>query len=213
MSQIEHNFRQFLGKHPEIEKSYCLGLINRRALARFLIKRGIGKNNEFEAIVAMLRRYTFENHEIIEKNFFSDIRVNFKDKILIIDLEKSKQSLIEIEKIIKQVDYDKGDTLKVVVGSSSIKLYIDEKKKKEIKQLLEGFKNKEMHNMVEISLMFPDSSVRSKGVISALTRELALNNVLLIEILTSSPELILYLEDKYLLKALEVIKDLQRGVK
>ena len=65
--------------------------------------------------------------------------------------------------------------------------------------------------MVEISLMFPDESVKSKGIISALTRELALNGVLIIEILTASPELLIYLEDKYLLKALEVIKCLQKG--
>ena len=122
MSQIEHNFRQFLGKHPEIEKSYELGLINRRALARFLIKRGIAKNNELEALIAMLRRYNFQKHEINEKNFFNDIRVNFKDKILIVDLQKSKDLLIAIERIIKQTDYDRGDTFKVVVGSSSIKL-------------------------------------------------------------------------------------------
>ena len=60
MSQIEQNFRNFLSNRPEIEKCYSSGLINRRALARHLIKNKIADKNQMDAIIAMLRRYDFK---------------------------------------------------------------------------------------------------------------------------------------------------------
>ena len=59
MSQIEQEFRQYLSKRPEVEKCYIGGLINRRALARHLIRQGIAKASQLDAVIAMLRRYTF----------------------------------------------------------------------------------------------------------------------------------------------------------
>ena len=60
MSQIEQEFRQFLSKKPEVETCYQDGLINRRSLARYLVKQGIAKSNQLEAVIAMLRRFKFK---------------------------------------------------------------------------------------------------------------------------------------------------------
>ena len=59
MSQIEQDFRQLLSKKPEIEKCYAEGLINRRALARYLVKQKIAERHQMEATIAMLRRFEF----------------------------------------------------------------------------------------------------------------------------------------------------------
>ncbi len=124
MSQIEHDFRMFLAKRPEIEKAYAEGLINRRALARYLIKEGIAKSNEIEAAVAMLRRHDFKKADADAK--IGEFRTTMKDSILVLDFEKNKELLKKLDKVIANTDYDKGDTLKIVAGSSSIKVFIDE---------------------------------------------------------------------------------------
>ena len=76
MSQIEQNFRELVSKRPEIEKCYQEGLINRRALARYLIKNNIAKNNQMEAVIAMLRRYQFKDFEKETKNYLKKMRIS-----------------------------------------------------------------------------------------------------------------------------------------
>ncbi len=210
MSQIEHDFRQFLSKKPEIEKSYQEGLINRRSLARYLIRKGIAKSNQLEAVIAMLRRFQFKEKEKEGKDLFKKIRINIKDKILILDFEKNKDLLKNLQNLIANTNYDKGDTLKIVVGSSSIKLFIDEGKENKLKSMFEEFELKHKFNKIsEISIMFPDESIKSKGILSVIARELSINDIVITELLTASPELLIYLREEHVLKAYEIIKRLQ----
>jgi len=178
MSQIEQDFREFLSKKPEIEKCYQHGLVNRRSLARYLIKQGIAKPNQLEAVIAMLRRFRFREIETESKDLFKDVKINLKDKILILDFEKGKELLQKIQKLIALTDYDKGDTLKIVVGSSSVKIFIDEEKEDRLKGIFEGSKLiNRFSGISEISLMFPGEAIESRGILSTITRELAINDI------------------------------------
>src|SRR3989344_1848298 len=211
MSQLEQDFRRFLSRNPEIEKSYAIGLINRRSLARHLIRQGIAKSNQLEAVIAMLRRYNFKKLEKEDNGIFKDFKITIKDKILILDLEKEKELFKNLQKLISHTNYDKGDTLKIVIGSSSIKVFIDQEKEKEVKDLFKEFRLKDRYeNTSEMSLFFPENARGSKGILSTLTKELAVNDIIITEFLTATPELLIYLNEGYVLKAYEVLKGLQR---
>tara|TARA_B100000315_G_C14592281_1_gene596588 strand:+ start:772 stop:1401 length:630 start_codon:yes stop_codon:yes gene_type:complete len=207
MSQIEQDFRIFSVKHPEIEKAYSEGLINRRALARYLIKQGIAKNNQMDAVIAMLRRYSFVKKDTDTKDAFKNIRINIKDNILILDFVKEKELLQKLQKLIANTNYDQGDTLKIVVGSSSLKLFIDEKNEKLVSSLLHEFKlQSKLKNISEMSLFFDVGAQKTRGVMASISTLLHMHNINIIEILTSSPELIIYLKDKDVIKAYELLK-------
>lgn len=211
MSQIEQNFRHLLSKKPEIEKCYQEGLINRRSLARYLIKQDIAHTNQLEAVIAMLRRFKFKEYEKESKDMFKDIRINLKDKILILDFEKEKKLLQKLQRLIANTDYDKGDTLKIVVGSASIKLFIDQKKENTLKDIFNQFKLKyKFSDISEISLVFPDGAIKSRGILSVITRELVLNDIVVTELLTASPELLIYVKEEYVFKAYEILKSLHK---
>jgi hypothetical protein len=209
MSQLEQLFTQYLAKKPEIAKCYQTGLINRRALARHLIKANIAKKNQMDALVAMLRRYKFPtNKETIAT--MKDVRTNIKDKILILDFDKNKQLIKKLQTIITHAEYNKGDTLKIVVGTSRVKVFVDEKNSKLLKDIINYFGCKQKRkNISEISLLFPDKPEKIKGTLSFVTTELTLNDVIFEELLTASPELLLYIQEEYVVKAYEVLKRLQ----
>ncbi|MBU0471598.1 MAG: hypothetical protein KKF89_01100 [Nanoarchaeota archaeon] len=210
MSQIEQNFRHLLSKKPEIEKCYAQGLVNRRSLARYLIQNKIAKNNQFEAVIAMLRRFEFKIPKE-EKDLFKQFRMGIKDDILILDFEKEKTLLIKLSELVAGTNYDQGDVLKIVVGSSTIKVFLDKKNESKVKSLTEHYKRNEKRDKIsEISMIFSDESIITKGIVSAITRELAINDIVISELLTASPELLLYIKEEYVLKAYEVLKRLQR---
>ncbi len=212
MSQMEHTFRQMLSKRPDIQRSYAEGLINRRALARYLVKEGVAKQNQFEAVVAMLRRYEFRKLAPHDREIFTSIRMALKDGILIFDFEKQKEVVMRLQKIIAYTNYDSGDTLKIVVGTSSVKLFIDEYKESEIKEHISMLKVKnKVRHVSEISLQFSEKANKARGIISAITNELTLHDIVIAELLTATPELLIYVSDHDVLKACEIIKGLRES--
>ncbi len=212
MSQIELRIRDLLGRHPEIEKCYQEGLVNRRALARYLIANGVGGPGDLDAVVASLRRYEFGDFEGRGPELFPAIRVTLKDRIMIVDFEKEKALLQDLQKIIGQFEYDRGDTLKFVVGTASIKLFVDQGKEPMVRSLLTRYKvRSRLDRLSEISMMFPEAATNTRGVLAVLTRELALNDVVLTELLTASPELLIYVRDEHVAKAYEIVRRLQRS--
>jgi len=210
MSQIELNFRQFLSKNPELEVCYQKGLINRRSLARYLITQGIAKPNQVDAVIAMLRRFEFKEKKE-PKDLFSKIKVNIKDKIVILDFEKEKELIQKLEQLIEKTNYDRGDTLKIVVGSCSVKVFLDEENEKKVKNFVEKFKlQNRLSDISEISITFPEDAIKERGILSTITKELAINDIIISELLTASPELLIYLKEEFVLKAYDILNGLQK---
>ena len=211
MSQIEQKFRQFLSKNPEIETCYQKKLINRRSLARYLIYQNIAKSNQLEAIIAMLRRFEFKEKKQ-PKDLFSKIKVSIKDKIVILDFQKEKELIQKLEKLIEKTNYDRGDTLKIVVGSSSVKVFLDEENEKKVEDIVEKFKlQNRFSDISEISITFPEDAIKEQGILSTITKELTVNEVVISELLTASPELIIYLKEEFVLNAYVILKRLQKN--
>ncbi|MBD3164811.1 hypothetical protein GF323_06450 [Candidatus Woesearchaeota archaeon] len=209
MSQIEQRFRQFISKSPEIGKCYQEGLINRRSLARYLIKEGIARPNQMEATIAMLRRYQFRKFKKQGIDFFKDIKVNIRDRILILEFEKEKELMKRLQQVIAQTNYDKGDTLKIVIGTAAIKIFIDKENEKAVRDIFGNFKiKKRFDNISELSIIFSEKATDAKGILSTIASELTVNDISLNELLTGAPELLVYLKESNVIKAYEIIKAL-----
>ncbi len=58
--------------------------------------------------------------------------------------------------------------------------------------------------------MFNKKASQERGILAIITKELAINNIVINELLTATPELIFYIQDKYVLKTLEILKRLQK---
>ena len=212
MTQMEQRVIALLNREPEIEKSYRKGLINRRALARYLVARGVADRSQFDAVLATVRRHDFGGALDDPSPMFRDVRVGLKDRIVILDLAKEKELLRHLERVIAHIDYDRGDTLKIVVGTSSLKLFLDEAREGALAPVLGRFKIRNRFDRVsEISMMFPDAASRTRNILSVITRELALSEVVIAELLTTSPELLLYIEDAHVPRAYETIRRLQEA--
>ncbi len=211
MSQIEQEFMQLLSKKPEIEKCYQEGLINRRSLARYLIKEGVAKSNQLEAVIAMLRRFKFKKAGKKSNDLFKDIKVTIKDNILILEFEKEKELMQKLQKVIAHTNYDKGDTLKIVVGTAAVKVFIDKENENKVKDLFKQFKlRNRFDNISEISILFSEKVTNERGTLATIATELALNDISINELLTGAPELLIYLKEEYVLKTYEIIKRLRK---
>ncbi|PIY60436.1 hypothetical protein COY95_01790 [Candidatus Woesearchaeota archaeon CG_4_10_14_0_8_um_filter_47_5] len=213
MSQMEQDFVQFLSARPEIKRCYYQGLINRRALARYLVKQEIlSGRTSLEAVVGMLRRVEMEKEGVFcDTTIFNHIRITVKDHITIFDLKKSAHVMEQLKELISQIDPLKNETFKMVLGSASVKLFLDSYNNMLITEHIKKDDTINKHDQCsEISIFFPEKARSSKGVISFLTTEFALHDIIITEFLSCSPELLMYLEEKHTVKAFGILKRLSQ---
>ena len=210
MSQLELGLQRLLLRRPEIARCYRAGLVNRRALARFLVAERIAGPTEFDAALATVRRHDFGAAATPEPDVFRDLRIAVRDKLVILDFEKERELLRRLERLIAAIEYDRGDTLKIVVGTESLKLFLDRRREAAVRPLFERFRLLHRYDRIsEISVMFPESAIRTRGVLASVAEELALHDVVVTELLTASPELLLYLADTQVPRAYEVLRGLR----
>jgi len=90
-------------------------------------------------------------------------------------------------------------------------VFLDEENEERVKDIIETFKLKnKVTNISEISIMFPDKAIETGGILSTITKELIVNDIIVSEMLTASPELLIYVKEEYVLKTYEILKRLQK---
>ncbi len=213
MTQNELNtsllLQNFFNKNPDVREARNKGLVNRRALAKYILKKENLNVNRFEALVTALRRFEINKESKAVISSFREIKISTKDNLSIIYLEKTEDVLKNVSKIFHIVDFNKNDTLKIVLGSLSVKIFVDDFNLNKINEIFGKNIIVIYKNISELNLIFPDKSTKEKGQLAYLTSELAINNINIIELLTGKPELVIYVEEKDLLKAYETIKRLK----
>jgi len=212
MSNINMNLllQNFFNKHPDIRGARNKRLINRRALAKFIIKNKKLETGNLDALLTALRRFPEEKPDNSEFDFDKDTKLSTKDKIAIVYLEKSPEVFKSIPKLGQLINFNKNDTLKIVLGNSSVKIFVDENNLEKVKGL---FSNNDIlkvyKDISELTVLVSEKARMTKGNLAYITSEIATNNLNIIELLTGRPELIFYFEGKDLLKAYETINRLR----
>ena len=108
-------------------------------------------------------------------------------------------------------NYDRNETLKVVIGSQSVKIIVDSSNSSSVKQSLgkDGLL-KEYKRVSEISMLFDQKAKDEKGIVSFVSTELLMAGLNIRELMTCTPELIIYVDEEQSLKAFEVLKGIKK---
>jgi aspartokinase len=216
MSQIELVLRDFFHRHPDVRSARSHGLVNRRALARYILKSEGMQSSQLDAIIAALRRFD-TGRPIEEKEFpklLREITIATKENIVIITLKKLHSIFEKLPRVITCVDYNKSELLKISQGAASIKLFIDESNLKKVKEI---FNEKDIldvtKNISEIGIIFPVDAIHTKGIIAYLASALSVEGINIVELMTCTPEMSMYVDEKQMLKAYETLWKIEESAK
>ena len=212
MTQINGILQDFLNRNPDIRGARNKGLVNRRALAGYIARKEGISTNKIEAIVTALRRVGIDKEEPADlTRLFRGITITTKDKIAVVSLEKSDPTLQKIQKVLSKVSYAKNETLKLVEGSSAIKLYIDQFNLGKIRDIFAANEIRKIQkDIAEINMFFPETANKTKGIVAYVASQLAIEDINMVEMLTGTPELIIYVDENDLLKAYNAIQRMKR---
>ncbi len=213
MTNIAEKIKVFLDNDFIIRKCLFRNIISLRALSRYIIKTLSLEEKNLDAVMSAIRRYKKEEREKSEaelRKLFSKVSVKTRSNIVDICLKKSKKILEQLNKINSIVDIEKGEIIRIIQAEEGIRIILDEKN---LDKFFNYFSRNDCisieKNLIEINLHFTLEASKTKGVIALISSCLNAEDINIIEIISCAPELLIFIKKDNLLKALNVINNLE----
>ena len=210
---IADKVKIFLDNDFVIRKALSKRIISLRALSREIIKELELKDTNLDAVMSAIRRYKkTEKQESTEKlnKIFSKISIKTRSNVVDITLQKNKRSVENISKLNSIVDIEKGEIIITIQSEQSITIILDEKNLEK----LQNISNKPDiisvdKKLVAINLQFTEDARSAKNIIAVVSSSFSAENITIVELMSSAPELIIIIKKEDIVKALNVIEKLQ----
>jgi len=180
--------RETIERDGVVRHGLARGLINARALARS-IQRANPRDTSFEAILSAIRRYPIydisENRLAIAKMI---LKISMKNNIVVVSLQNQPEAQLAVARFTGEVDYTQGQTFRIVSGTEMVSVTIDSKNvaKLESKVPKERIR-RQLRNLAELVIDMAPEVESTTGVLSAITTELEMNDVNIVQMSSVGP--------------------------
>jgi aspartokinase len=209
MTNIQSEVTNFIEQDVSLRRGLSRGLLNTRALAVY-IHQNLHLSCTLDAIISAIRRYDGmdEPKEDIKKRYqlIAAAKVSSRTRMASVLLKKEPEVRSALTKLYSKVDFSKGEVIRILEGSQFIKIIIDETNSEEIEKL---FSKKDVvskeQDLGEISLIYADDVANTPGVFAALSGELALSGISIIDGVICGNEHIFIINEDDLMKALQAM--------
>lgn len=215
MVTISHIVKKIVHGQPFVEEGLGEGIISTASLAEQLqpkIEQELSKKIKLPAVVMALRRYAEEITGHREKSRLFDYTGELLVKTNIADFTfvKTHTLLAKLRTIHNLVNFERGDTLNIILGNNEVSVIINEKHMQDLAKFLAGEKiiNREK-DLVSLTIVFTKGDfTHTPGIIFNAVRKLAWNSINIYEIVSTMTELTFILHKKDSMKAYDVLQEL-----
>ena len=203
---------KLLDERPCIRINMSRGLINTRALAKYIIKKR-KLDVTVDAAISAIRRYELGTYEKIFENahkiISQTIALSTKSPLANISLTKDTEVQRLLPKLFSIIHYNQGDALRIIHADESIKVLVDEKNLEKIRTLFPGDKIIRIErNLAEINIHQHPDAKSTPGIIAITSNELAINGINVLETMSCFPEWLWFVDEKDILKAYNALNQL-----
>jgi len=190
MVTISHIVNKLVDERIYLHEALSKGIASYGSVAKHLkteIEKELGKEVEHSAIVTALRRYaeklTTRFNEVKFNTKSSE--VNLKTHIIDINVLKTQELFDKLKRFYDLINFEKGDILHVIYGSTHVAIVTNERYKEKILKLLQNQKIKKIEeNLVALSFTVGKERIDKPGVLFKLTRSLAWEDINVVEIIS-----------------------------
>lgn len=213
MTTISEQVKIFLDNDFIIRKCLFRNIISFRALSRYIIKTLAFEDKNIDAVMSAIRRYKREEKEKSEadiRKMFSKVAVKTRSDIVNIYIKKNKKVLEQLNKINSIIDIEKGEIMRIIQAEEGVRIIFDGKN---LDKFFNYFSKSDCisieKGLVELNLHFALDASKVKGIISLVSSSLNAEDVNIVEIISSAPELLVFIKKDDLIKGLNVINNLE----
>ncbi|MBI2653850.1 hypothetical protein HYX02_03495 [Candidatus Woesearchaeota archaeon] len=218
MVTISHIVKKIVSEQAFVEEALGKGIISYGGLAEEMlprIEKELNKKIKLAAVVMALRRHAEEisGHKKRIKSFDYEGEILMKTNICDFCVVKTPALLAKLKIIHTLVNFERGDTLNVIIGNNEVSIVINEKYKDKLAKFLAGERilSKEF-GLVALTIIFTaDDFLHTPGVVFNVIRKLAWENINIYEIVSTMTEITFIMNKKDSMKAYEVLQELISG--
>jgi aspartokinase len=210
------NTREIVERTIERDGAIRTGLarkvLNVRAVARLIQKESAerGEEIDLDALISAIRRYPIGERTVVQKSVERLLlKLTMKNRIIDIAILNDPKMPAALGAFASQIDYSRGETLRIVAGVETIRVVIDEKNLDKLRRIIpkENIK-KVVHGLAEIIVSMSEVAEKTPGVVSTVTTELAMNGINMIEFMSCVPELVIVVDEADALRSYESLQEL-----
>jgi hypothetical protein len=192
-----------------IQKDLERGLINHRALARYVLKNYPIKAS-MESAISAIRRFKsdeiFENSEKELLSNFKEASIKTRSNIACLTLKTS------VEKILPGFLLEHPDS-KRVTGSDRMKLLVEDKILAKAEKAFKSHIIKMEKELGELSIVMTEKACKTRGVLARVADEISLYNINIEEMIICPPEFLIYVKQKDIIKTYDsLLKLKEKGI-
>jgi len=204
--------REFIERDAVLKNGLARGLINARALARY-IQVETRERYSFEAILSAIRRYPVK---AVAANYHNAgklvSKLSLKNKIAVVTIRNSPELPTKLAEFSKEIDYGRGETFRVISGPESVFVVIDSKN---LARIMSTISKRDLiaalDNLAEIVTTESEEALMTPGVLSGQVTELAINGVNLVACAAPSSSAIFIVKEQDATRAYRAIERLSHG--
>lgn len=214
MTNIQNEVTNFIDQDVSIRRGLSRGLLNSRALAKY-IQQQLALSGTVDAVISAIRRYELreKSTEDVKKRYklIASSKVSSRTRMTTVLFRKDISVRNALTKLYNKMDFSKGDVLRILEVTQFIKILIDQSNLPMVETL---FDKKDIvgiqKRLGEISLIYDTKVIETPGVFAALSSELALNNISIRDGVMCGSEHIFVINEDELMKALQVLHGISK---
>jgi len=199
-----------IARDAAIRKDLARGLINIRALARF-IQQATGNEASLDSVISTIRRYPIQPRgtKQIPADLLDNCKIGMRNKIAYITLANTQEVQRCFSKITSVVNTSRGEIFRFIAGVATLKILVDEKNLERVCEILpkHGILSIARNN-AEIIVFLPEEAKNTPGIVATISNEMALNDINIAEIMSCVPELVVIVNERDTLRTYQVIESL-----
>ena len=188
---ISQEVKNIIDKSPFLSEMLVRDIVSYSNLAneiRPAVEERLTKAVNPPAIVMALRRYADELRDEAKRRprLKMSYELSMKTNIFDVNLQRNENSINILNRLYNSVQLAKGEFLNVSLGTFEMSISISDKYTSTLEELISGETVlNEFHDLVAITIAFSGNFVETPGLVYMAVRKLALENINVIEILST----------------------------
>src|SRR5260370_11386091 len=211
MTDLRRRIEQIIETDPVIKKGLQRGIVNSRALARY-VQNTEGVDSTHDAILGIIRRYVPSGTgSSATHQFFRECDVYSRSKIAELVVKYHQENMYQIAEFVSNHRTTRGERVKLVVELGFIRVVADQSALEDLsKTLRPGEITGHSRDLTEITLHLPHAPNETKAIVAKVTTQLAMNDINLAGIVECVSGLTLVVADTDAPRTLEALQTMVR---
>ena len=212
MITIPELVKEKIEESPYLEELLAKGIINYSALARTIkleLEEKLLKSIKEGSIIMALRRMVkkYEKNLNLKNIFSKSPDMIIRSNLVEFTFTNSDLMLNKYRNLLKNIEVDRQYFFAITQGVFETGIIISQELEEKIREIFDGEKIiHHLTNLSAITIKLPKENVTTSGVYYFILKALALNNINIIELVSTYQEITLILETKEIDKAFSILK-------